>query len=263
MSDTTPKVKFGGDYSTAQIYRMGYEFAFMARKSAKHKTYEQATPFVYCKDFLHDALWALINKQAWEIYGFKYDPKKNIPLELDQTVMAFRNSQFKGDAKKFHAMLEPCLEFLHKCEELLEFQPTEIYKVDQAKSPCWLLISDPGWQHAPTMISLYTLFIRVGCFHKLGDSVEQTLGRAEKGSIKIGDDTGYAGNRDGSYIKQGRKGIDLILKHGLEIWHPKQEDNYPPKLKEAGLHNNFGIVNFTAQRPKTSVPHWYRKEIWG
>lgn len=263
MSIKTPKVKFGGDYKTAQIYSLGYEFSFMSRKT-KRSAYEQATPFVYCKDFLHDALWAHLNKTSVSIWSFKYDYGKNPPLLTDQAALCFRNTQFKDKPEDFHNMLDPCLEFLHLCEEQLGFDNlTEIYQVENEEGPCWLLIGDGGWQHAPTMISLYTLFIRLGCFHQLGDSLQDTLKRAEKGEIKIGDSGSYAGNKDCSYVKQGRKGIDVILKHGLGVFHAEQTDNYPKTLKENGLHDNYGIVNFTAKRPEKVIPHWYRKEIWG
>lgn len=262
MSVKTPKVKFGGDYNTAQIYGMGYEFAFMSRKT-KRSAYEQATPFVYCKDFLHDAIWAFLNKTNVSIWSFKYDYAKNLPLLMKETALAFRNTQFKGKDDDFTAMSGPCLEFLHLAEEAMGFTPSEIFTVDNEKSPAWLIVGDPGWQHAPTMISLYTLFIRLGCFHNPGDTLEQTLKRAEKGEIKIGDSGNYAGNKDCSYVKQGRKGINVILKHGLKVFHDKQIENYPETLKANGLHDNYGIVNFTAKRPEKVVPHWYRKEIWG
>jgi hypothetical protein len=113
------------------------------------------------------------------------------------------------------------------------------------------------------MISLFTLFVRVGCFHNPGDSLQDTLKKAEAGKIKIGDGGSYAGNKDCGYVKSGRVGIDLILKHGLSIWYEKQEDNYPESLRKAGLHDYYGIVNFTAKRPQETVPHWYREEIWG
>lgn len=264
MSKATPRVEFGGDYRTNQIYSLGYEFAFMSQKT-RRSTFEQATPFVYCKDFLHDAIWAFLNKSDVAIWDFKYDFKKDKPLLMDRTVLCFRNTQFKGKKEAdFHAMTGPCLEFLHLAEEQMGFDNlTEIYQVENEDGPCWLLIGDAGWQLAPTMISLYTLFIRLGCFHKEGKSLEDTLKRAEKGSIKIGDDQSYAGNNDCKYVKQGRKGIDIILEHGLDVFHPDLADNYPESLKGNGLHDNYGIVNFTAQKPKHCVPYWYREEIWG
>jgi hypothetical protein len=263
MSDTTPKVKFGGDYNTAQIYSMGYEFAFMSQKT-KRSAFEQACPFVYCKDFLHDALWAYFNKSNVAIWSFKYDYAKNLPLQVKQTALCFRNTQFKDKPEEFHARMDACLEFLQAVEKQLGFeQLTEIHQVEHEGGPCWLILGDAGWQHAPTMISLYTLFIRLGCFHKPGTKFETTLKKAEKGEIKIGSGGDYAGNKDCSYVKQGRKGIDVILKHGLGVFHEKQAENYPKSLKENGLHDNYGIVNFTNRRPEKVVPHWYRKEIWG
>jgi hypothetical protein len=263
MSIKTPKVKFGGDYKTAQIYSSGYEFAFMSQKT-KRSAFEQVTPFVYCKDFLHDAIWAFLNKTNIEKWSFKYSYKKDKPLHMDRSVLCFRNTQFIKKPADFHTMMAPCMEFLHLCEEELGFENfTEIYEVEHEGGPCWLLVGDAGWQHAPTMISLYTLFIRLGCFHKPGDTLKKTLSCAEKGSIKIGSNSDYAGNNDCKYVKQGRAGIDVIFKHGLDVFHPKQIDNYPKTLKENGLHDNYGIVNFTARRPEKVVPHWYRKEIWG
>jgi len=261
VKDETPKTKFGGDYKTAQIYSMGYEFAFMSQKR-KGAVYEQATPMVYCKDFLHDALWAFINQTNWQIHSFKYNYGKNPPLMLDHTALAFQNTQFKGNEDEFHGKMDACLEFLRLCERQLNLRPSEIHQVENKNGPCWLVLGDAGWQHSPTMISLYTLFIRLGCFHTPGAKLEDTLKLAKSGKIKIGQ-SGYAGNNDGSYVKQGWKGIELILKHGMGIWHPKQADNYPMSLRDAGLHDNYGIVNFTAKRPLETMPHWYRKEIWG
>lgn len=257
----TPTVEFGGDYHTSQIYSMGYEFAFMSQ-SETGGVFKQATPFVFCKDFLHDAIWAFLNKTKAAIYDFKYEYGKNPPLMMDQTVLGFRNTQFKGKRKDFETALPACLEFLHLCENKLGFKETEIFSVDTSDSPCWLILGDPGWQMSPTMISLYTLFVRLGCFHTPGASMEDTLNLAEKGEIKIGK-SGYAGNNDCKYVKQGRKGIDLIMKHGLEIWYKDQKKNYPPKVGTSDLHNNYGIVNFTNQKPKERMPHWYRPAIWG
>jgi hypothetical protein len=265
MSSRPPKVEFGRDYETDQIYSMGYEFAFMSRVG-RGNSFKQATPFVYCKDFLHDAIWAFLNKTNVNIYSFKYEFGKNPDLVMNRTVLAFRNTEFKKKKKgeEFHAMMPACLEFLQLCDRQLGFRPTQIFEVSHNKGPCWLIVADPGWQHAPTMISLFTLFVRVGCFHTPGATLEETLALAEKGKISIGNGSGYAGNRDCSYIKQGRKGIDLILEHGLDVWHGNRADNYPKKLNANGeLHDNFGIVNFTASRPREAMPHWYRKEIWG
>jgi len=267
-----PPVEFGKDYHTAQIYSKGFEFAFMSDIDG---TYKQACTFVYCKDFLHDAVWAMVNKTKWQVYGFKYDSKADTPLDLDNCVFAFRNTLYKGKEAEFHANRAACQQFLNALEHQLGFQPSQIYEVPHDQSPCWLIVGDKGWQHAPPMVGLFTLLIRVGFMHKLGDLSEQTLQKAKSGKIKIGDSSGYAGNRDCSYISQAWNGIQAILKHGLEIFHEKIEENYPEDLPKRGasLHDAFGPVNFTSAATKKdsqgnpigakkAMPHWYREEYW-
>lgn len=254
-----PPVEFGKNYHTAQIYSKGFEFAFMSDIDG---TYKQACTFVYCKDFLHDAVWAMVNKTKWQVYGFHYDVAKDAPLDMDNCVFAFRNTLYKGKEAEFHEKREACQEFLNGLEAKMGFQPSQIYEVPHDASPCWLIVGDKGWQHAPPMVGFFTLVIRVGFMHILGTSADATLKKAKEGKIKIGDTTGYAGNRDCSYISQAWKGISAILKHGLDIFHEKMEDNYPASLKSAGLHDSFGPVNFTAKRPKAAMPHWYREKYW-
>ncbi len=261
MVAPAPEIKFGDNYRTTQVYSRGFEFAFMSRPE-NESFYEQATTFVYCKDFLHDAIWAFLNQSKVSIWDFEYDFKLNKPIQMDRTVLAFRNTAYKENPEEFHKQLGVCLEFLQGVDALVGLEPTQIYPIEHAEGPCWLVLADPRWQLAPTLISLFTLLARIGFLHNPGDSIQQTLDRAEKGEIAIGDNKSYAGNRDCSYVKQARKGIDVILKHGLEIFHPTPQENYPPSLIKHRLHDNFGIVNFTQGRPKTVMPYWYREEIW-
>lgn len=261
MPETTPQIQFGEDYNTAQIYSRGFEFAFMARPEKKGP-YQQATTFVYCKDFLHDAVWAFLNKTKCSIYGFHYDYSKDLPLLMTETALAFRNTAYKKKPEEFHECLNACLEFLQGIDEILGLEPTQIFKVENEDWPCWFVLGDAKWQLAPTMISLYTLLIRIGFFHKPGDDVTETINRAEKGKIKIGTGSEYAGNRDCSYVGQARKGIDVILKHGTSVFYADPKKNYPKELLKNGLHDNYGIVNFTQGRPKKIMPHWYRSKLW-
>ncbi len=268
----TPTVEFSKNYHTAQVYSKGFEFAFM---SDINGTYQQACTFVYCKDFLHDAVWAMVNKTKWEVWGFKYDTAKDVPLDLGNCVFALRNTSYKGKPEDFHQAREACQEFLNKLEAKMGFQPTRIYEVPNKSAPCWLIVGDKGWQHAPPMVGLFTLVIRVGFMHQLGDSADTTLQKAKDGKIKIGTDSGYAGNRDCAYISSAWKGIQAILKHGLDIFYEKMKDNYPADLPKRGasLHDQFGPVNFTSAATKKNargdwtgsrkaMPHWYREKYW-
>lgn len=252
-----PKTEFGKNYHTVQIYSRGFEFAFM---SMQKRAWHQATTFVYCKDFLHDAIWSLLNKTKVNIYEFKYDPAKDLPIQLNRTALAFRNTQYKAKEEEFHEKLDACQEFLRKIDKKLGFKSTEIHKVPHKEGPCWVVLGDKKWQHAPTMISLYTLLIRVGFHHTKGASAQKTIQLATDGKIKIAS-SGGAGCNDVSYMKKSKKGIDVILKHGLKVFYAKQADNYPKEIRKQ-LHDSYGIVNFTAGKPKKQMAHWYRESVW-
>lgn len=256
-----PKVKFGENYRTSQIYSMGFEFAFFTLIKG---VWEQACTFVYCKDFLHDAVWAMINKKAWSIYGFKYNPAKDLPLDLNHCTMAFRNTQYKGKEEEFHAKLESCREFLNGVEKKLGFAPSQVHRVEHEGGPCWLIIGDKAWQHAPPLVGFYTLFIRLGFFHEAGRSVEETLELAKTGKIKLPGNSSYAGHRDASYIKQAWSGLQVLFKHRLGVFHSKMEENYPPDLPQTAgsLHDNLGPVAFSNKTPKSAMPRWYEEKYW-
>ena len=72
-------VTFGENYDTNQIYTTGIEFAFVGRKDKKWK---QATTFVFCKDFLHDAVWAQVNQKPILVHGFQYAPIKGYSIKV-------------------------------------------------------------------------------------------------------------------------------------------------------------------------------------
>jgi hypothetical protein len=261
MAESTPQVEFGGNYHTSQIYSRGFEFAFLARPP-EQEVYRQATTFVYCKDFLHDAIWAFLHQTRVQIYNFHYDCQTDLPLEMGQTVLACRNLQYRDQPEEFHNRREACLEFLQGIDRQLGFQPTEIFQVENADGPCWVFFGDKRWQLAAPLLSLYTLLIRIGFFHHPGDDIATTLRRSEQGEIQIGPDGNYAGHKDNSYIKQAHRGIEIILTHGVSIFHPSPKENYPREVNTQMLHDNFGIVKFTLGRPKELMPYWYREELW-
>lgn len=258
----SPPVEFGKNYNTYQIYSQGFEFAFMSNQGG---TYKQACTFVYCKDFLHDAVWAAVNKTKWSIYSFEYDVAKDVPLDMDHCVFAFRNTAYKSKPEEFHASRAACQEFLNGIEKQLGFQPSKVYEVPHNGAPCWLVLGDKRWQIAPPMVGFFTLFIRLGFAHTPGETFEETLQKAKSGKIKIGEDASYAGNRDASYIKSAWKALEVVLEHGVKIFHPTIEENYPKNLPETcgSLHDSLGPVNFAKNaQVKKAMPFWFREDYW-
>lgn len=294
----TTSVILGENYHTSQIYSTGVEFALVGRVDKKWK---QATTFVFCKDFLHDAIWAMLHKKTVCIYDFIYNatgkimkepkkgstewycwkeqedsgksPKKDIPIHMGRTSLLFRDTNLSKAAgkKRFYAHRVGCLDFLHQVEEQLGFNRTEIHQVKGTKNgpPTWLILGDKKWMHAPTLLSLYSILIRVGYYHNAGGEFMRTLEMTRDGELGNGGidpddlfDDGAAGSNDATYVKQAWKGIEVILKHGIEVFYDDMIDNYPSDVTTHVLHDSYGIVNFTAKRPEKRMPRWYRKSLW-
>jgi hypothetical protein len=295
-------VVLGEDYHTSQIYSTGVEFAMVGRVGKKWK---QATTFVFCKDFLHDAIWAMLHKRPVAIYDFRYsppgakvakEPKKgttewydwsslnqqfelgddgklrvDIPIHMGRTALLFRDTNLKGlvGKKRFHNHRIGALDFLNQVDEQMGFSPTEIHQVKGTKGnpPTWLILGDKRWMHAPTLLSLYSILIRVGYYHNPGGEFMRTLEMMKDGEcgIKGGEDEygdGAAGCNDTSYVGQAWKGIQVILKHGIKVFHDEMIENYPDDVRTSVLHDTYGIVNFTNKRPEKRMPRWYRKSLW-
>jgi len=252
--DGTPKVRFGKDHATIQIYSSGCEFAFMSKVKG---IYTQVCTFVHCKDFLHDAVWAWVNQTNWSIFGFTYNSSKHLPIDKDNCVFALRNSTFNGKDEEFHSNLEGCREFLNGFELEAGFEASQIFKVKHPKSiPCWLIIGDKRWQHAPPLVGLYTLLIRVGITHEVGASYKDTLKNCKN---RLNTLTPGAGKNDWGYIRDSWKGIEAVLKHGTNCFHSKMENNYPKDLpKKTSLHDGVGPVNWTRGICKKGMPRWYK-----
>lgn len=115
---------------------------------------------------------------------------------------------------------------------------------------------------SPPMISLYTLLIRVGMTHELGQPWHETFKKIQKD--KSG---GYYNKTDNSFAEQTQKGLDRILKYGdRKIFHRDIGRNYPATYKSGvavsvfTIHDSFGILGFSNGSTKNEFPHWHRLE---
>ena len=303
VKPATTSVVLGKDYHTAQIYSTGVEFAMVGRVAKKWK---QATTFVYCKDFLHDAIWAMLHKTPVSIYDFTFnppgsklpkEPKKgtsewygwnatyqkfgpeaatkadvDVPVHMARTSLLFRDTNLKGASgtKTFHEHREGALDFIRQVDKQMGFTPSEIcvVKGKRGAPPTWLVLGDKRWMHAPTLLSLYSILIRVGYYHNAGGNYMRTLEMMKAGELGVkgdeDDDMGEsaAGCNDTSYISQAWEGIQVILKHGVKVFHEDMIKNYPDDVSTNVLHDKYGIVNFTKRYPEKRMPEWYQKSFW-
>lgn len=232
----------------SQIYSDGLEYAFVS------KDYKQINQFVYCKDFMQDAIQGYLNGVRADIYSFVYDPSTCLPLHMDSTRLILSNWR----DKQFKAKVPNCLDFINQIEEKLKmkkttmedcFNPPPVYK----KAGIWLVEGSKRWMKAPPMISLYTLLLRVGFSHKAGEDFMKTLDGVQDGTIPA-----YQ-KHDRSFVQDARKSINWILDKGdRRLFHSNIRKNY---LKEIGIyemHNSCGIIGYARCETQHRFPYWYR-----
>jgi hypothetical protein len=157
-------------------------------------------------------------------------------------------------AQQFEQEIQNACKFINLVEVRLKFNLATVEQVEHKQGESvWMLTLDKRWIHAPPMISMLSLFVRMGCYYdgksKLNDAVRAFKNRTvnEPEADDWGDyDEDYASeeviNNDKEYLSASRSMRLLILKKGISIFCPKIEDNYPGGEDIHTVHNDWGIV---------------------
>lgn len=238
-------------YGISQVYSSGVEFCFISEKN------EQCHPFVFCKDFLQDAVMATLHDKTASIYGFSYSAKKNPKVCLDATQIAVADK----NGKDFETRVAASLEFVNYFAKKLHIKPTTYVKVNNPpskyeKSGVYVTKGSRMWMNAPPLLSMYSLLLRGGLAHTTGKNPADTWAGLCDGSIN-----GY-GREDGQQFASSKTGIESILKIGYrKFFYIDSDKNYPAKTSISTMHNNCGIVGFSSSSTTSVVPYWHRKSL--
>lgn len=260
---TAIDISWAQQYGTAQIYSNGAELALSNSKG------QQIGPFVFCKDFLHDALRARIHATPSSIYGYKTGAAELAMIELSQPYVLLANSQI-ADLNKY---LDNILDFMLQADEAMALAwpvPTS-YKAATSppakyKGGVSYWTGSPLWMISPPAFSLWGLLLRNGKVHEIGRPYRETIQDIINGKLKPG-----VAN-DHVYLEYSIPGIDLMTELGLAgVFSPKEpvpedEDkraewfqsvitkNYPTPqaLPVSTLHHYGGIVSFSDKSGKKS-----------
>ena len=85
----------------------------------------------------------------------------------------------------FNGRIKNLEEFLNLAGRKIGVKNIRISEVrDSGKKKVFLIRGDRGWIHSPPLFSLLTLYARIGIFHKLGDSLNETVRNFMHGSYK-------------------------------------------------------------------------------
>lgn len=237
--------------SLNQIYSSGLGFAFASKDN------RQIIPFVLCRDFLQDAIQGFLIGSKRTIYGFNYDPTVDHPIVVDRTKLLVANATDSNLKGKIPA----CVDFLNQIERKLRITVTKVRECSNppkkyVRSGVWSFESGRRWMQSPPMISLYTLLIRVGLVHTIGEPFTETLQKVATGALK-----GYMGE-DKDRLFSGMNGIKRILEIGdKKIFCKDIKSNYPKTIEVSTMHNNCGIVGFSKAYTKSYFPSWHDEVV--
>lgn len=235
----------------AQVYSSGLQYALV------NDDYQQCHDFVFCKDFIQDAYHGFLHQQQASIYGFTYDPSTQPPLSLTKLRIVLVNSKDAKMGEKIPAVVD----FINQFCKKMKLKPSRAIEVEnppKAYSKCgaWIIEGSGMWINAPVLISMYSLLIRVGFTHKVGQDAETTIK-----NLVNGKSTPYQSN-DRYQLQSAQKGIEQILKYGYrKHFFIDTVKNYPAGTQIGTMHNSTGIVAFSTGGSRSVCKYWTRKSI--
>lgn len=242
----------------AEIYQdvqMKFAFCRLTKTTPGKAKVEQLHPWILCRDFLGDALFATHHKCGYGIYGFSWDGSKSlIPTDLTYLLI------------KHHSKEELLnnLKVIHHFEKTVRWKRTKIVDLNMTHSgkPLFLVISSKKWVSSTPLISLYTMLWRLSPNKiKEDETVDQFIERCST----------ISGN-DGSYLKrikdfQEKMGLKkhifyTILKHNRTIFSDCYK--YASGDVPGRVHNNNGILSLVSMANSfLTSPGLEPKERWG
>lgn len=243
----------GSPMRILQIYNKGLEFALVSNK------FEQCHPFVWCKDFLHDVIYADLHDKVVEIYRFKYNPQIDPRVCRNETRLLVTNQR----DSKLSIKIDNVLDFVNQIEEVLHFPKTKVRKCinspQEYKHGVFLFQGSKRWQNSPPLLSLYSLLIRIGFSHQIGTNFNTTISLLKEGHLKP-----YQ-TKDSKWIAEVEPALHKIIRLGdRKIFYRNIKFNYPQNFLIDHIHNSLGIMAFArdmrqkAAGQPVQVAYWHR-----
>lgn len=151
-------IELHSDKSLNEIYQqVAMRFAFCSVKREKGKlSVKQLHPFVLCRDFLSDALWATVSRKYVSIYRFEFDgAEKQIDLHEMHMLVRFTKAQ------AFHNALRILNYYEQRIPSWKKTRMVILPKKHKDQSVA-LFIGSKRWLSSFPILSLFTLLVRSG-----------------------------------------------------------------------------------------------------
>jgi hypothetical protein len=238
---------FNRKLKLAQTIWSGIQYSFLSEDN------KQIGPFVFCKEFLLDACWATNNMRPIFTYGYEYNPFLDPKVCLTECRILLRNFY----DTKFSNRVENMVKFLNHFEEKLDYSKSRFEICKDAGSPTIVLISDSKWMHAPPLLSLLTLLIRVGMIYNPKMDFLEHCDAVRKGHIFP-----YQ-YRDNEHLRRAWTAIKAILNKETNRFrfHNEKALNWPSgKINSFVIHEHSGIVSLATGTADMVCKDWYVKK---
>jgi len=238
----------------SEIYQQtGMQFAFLG--PLDKKVHKQCHPFVLCRDFLHDAVKAHLNKNRWQIHGFIYEYGKYPAVDMDMMRMLVRKKFYtskptkqaiEGATKKIKKFEEDMVDFslrlIHHYEDIGDIEEKSVVDTDTDPNgnPVFIFTGSPVWMSSPFLVSMYTYLIRLGDKEIMNFKSDDDLRKGYQNLM-----TGFKGNdNDIKYLKKNWDKLHLVMSRRIELFGEDAIHKiYYDKVSDSMFHNNCGIFN--------------------
>lgn len=203
---------------------------------------ERITPFVKCKDYLHDVLYSYDYKTPVSVHGFHFDPSK-VPLNKANFVIFSKGPSEANFTNQNH--LRGINEFAAK----YGLSKTELIHNGWSddKATWYVNVFDLGkeWASSPMMLSLFLTLHRINLLCDISTNPKDAFHTVSK--LRI---------RDAGYAKRLYTNFDILVKilKNLSAFNKAYASTDLSSIGVYSVHNSLGIsetLNTLANAPES------------
>lgn len=220
------------------------ELKFSFGRLDTDNTVKQIHAWVKCRDYFGDVLMSNSDGEKRKIYGFTYDPEKDIPVHVDNLVMLlqFPNKEMQETFLNNKSILD-------EIDKKNQQTPAVFHKTDDKN--VLMMVASPFWQQSIVMISFYTYILKIMC----AEYIERNNWQKEI--------LQHSSWPEGRYADRLGENLAIICDHIYNIY--KNDFNitgFEEDCKIENLHNYSGFLSVCtgdASR-STSKPNTHEQE---
>ena len=225
-------VRFPETANLCEIYQdVEMKFSFVA---GPQEGYKQCHQLAKCRDFLHDAVFAHLNKGSVSIFSFVYKHGTNPPIDTNKMRMLVRKAG-KDSAATFKNQMDRAVELINHYENMAGWTKSKVLEVEK-EADFRMFVGAGEWMKAPHLVSMYTFLMRLGA-RKVKFKTDDDL-RKEYKRLTVKE----SGN-DVGYLRHCFEKMHLVVSKSDKLVKKNIGDNYPKGTNTSSLHNCGGIVS--------------------